>query len=115
MVFAGVVGTIEDTLMPKILELALCMLTFEPIKVLIHQFGGLGSHCSHYETLGSDVVCGDGSGSRLDMAKFLQCCWKWGGKLAAVVEHGDSALEADDMMCLMMVDRVRMAPLLKSL
>jgi hypothetical protein len=36
MMFAGVVGTIEDTLPPKILELALCMPTFEPMKVLIH-------------------------------------------------------------------------------
>jgi hypothetical protein len=71
MMFAGVVGMIEDTLLPKILELALCMPTFEPIKVLIHQFGGLGSHCSHCEALGSDVVVGDGSGSWLDMAKFL--------------------------------------------
>jgi hypothetical protein len=36
MMFAGVVGTIEDTLPPKILELALRMSTFEPIKTLIH-------------------------------------------------------------------------------
>ncbi len=71
MMFAGVVGAIEDTLFPKILELALCMLAFELMKALIHQFGGLGSHCSHCETLGSNVVCGDGSGSRLDVAKFL--------------------------------------------
>jgi hypothetical protein len=71
MMFAGVVGVIEDTLLPKILELALCMSTYEPMKALIHQFGGIGSHCSQCETLGSDVVCGDGSGSWLDMVKFL--------------------------------------------
>jgi hypothetical protein len=34
MMFAGVVDTIEDTLPPKILELALCMLSFEPMKAL---------------------------------------------------------------------------------
>jgi hypothetical protein len=71
MMFAGVVGTIEDTLLPKILILALCMPTFEPMKALIHQFGGLGSHYFHHEALGSDVVGGDGSGIWLDMAKFL--------------------------------------------
>jgi hypothetical protein len=63
MMFAGVVAAIEDTLLQKILELALCKLTFEPMKALIHQFGGLGSHCSHCEALGSDVVGGDRSGS----------------------------------------------------
>ena len=71
MMFAGVVGAIEDTLLLKILELALCMPTFEPMKALIRQVGGLGSHCSHCEALGSDVVSGEGSGSWLDMAKFL--------------------------------------------
>ncbi len=62
---------IEDTISPKIMELVLGMPKFEPMKVLIHQIGGLGSHCSHCEALGSDVVGGDGSGSRLDVAKFL--------------------------------------------
>ncbi len=71
MMFAGVVDKIEDTLSPKILELALLMPTFEPMKALIHQFRGLGSHCSHCEALSSDVVGGDGSGRRLDVAKFL--------------------------------------------
>ncbi len=70
-VITGVVGAIEDTLLPKILELVLRMPTFEPMKVLIHQFGGLGSHCSHCEALGSDVVGGDGSWSWLDVAEFL--------------------------------------------
>jgi hypothetical protein len=32
MMFAGVVGAIEETLSPKILELTLHMSTFEPIK-----------------------------------------------------------------------------------
>jgi hypothetical protein len=68
---AGVVRAIENTFLPKILELALCIPTFEPMKALIHQFGGLGRHCSHREVLGSDVVSGDGSGSWLDMTKFL--------------------------------------------
>ncbi len=36
MMFAGVVGAIEDTLLPKVLELALCMSTLEPMKALIH-------------------------------------------------------------------------------
>jgi hypothetical protein len=71
MMFAGVVGAIEDTLLPKILELALRRSTFEPMKALIHQFGGLGSNCSHCEAFGSDVVGGDRSGSWLDVAKFL--------------------------------------------
>ncbi len=71
MMFVGVVGAIEDALLPKILELALRMPTFEPIKVLTHQFGGLGSHCSHHEALGSDVVGGDRSGIWLDVAKLL--------------------------------------------
>jgi hypothetical protein len=34
--FAGVGGLIEDTLLPKILELVLGMPTFEPMKALIH-------------------------------------------------------------------------------
>ncbi len=71
IMFAGVVRTIEDTLPPKILELALRMLTFEPMKALIHWFGGLGSHCFYCEALESYVVSGDGSGSQLEVAKFL--------------------------------------------
>ncbi len=47
------------------------MSTFEPMKALIHQFGGLGSHCSHCEALGSDVIGSDGSGSQLDVVEFL--------------------------------------------
>jgi hypothetical protein len=34
--FAGVVSAIEDTLLPKILELASRMSTFEPMKSLTH-------------------------------------------------------------------------------
>ncbi len=70
-VFAGVAGAIEDTLLPKILELALRMPTFEPMKLLMHQFGGLGSHCSHCEALGSIIDGGDGSGSQLDVVEIL--------------------------------------------
>jgi hypothetical protein len=36
MMFAGVVGTIENTLAPKILEFVLCVPTFKPMKALIH-------------------------------------------------------------------------------
>jgi hypothetical protein len=36
IVFAGVVGVIENTLAPKILELALFVPTFKPMKALIH-------------------------------------------------------------------------------
>jgi hypothetical protein len=36
MMFAGVVGVIENTLAPKILESTLCVLTFKPMKALIH-------------------------------------------------------------------------------
>ncbi len=36
MLFAGIVGMIENTLAPKILELALCVPTFKPMKALIH-------------------------------------------------------------------------------
>jgi hypothetical protein len=36
MVFAKVVSAIENTLVPKILELALCIPTFKPMKALIH-------------------------------------------------------------------------------
>jgi hypothetical protein len=36
MLFAGVVGVIGNTLASKILELALCILTFKPMKALIH-------------------------------------------------------------------------------
>jgi hypothetical protein len=36
MMFAGVVGAIENTLVPKILELVLWVLTFKPMKALIH-------------------------------------------------------------------------------
>ncbi len=70
MMFAGV-AAIDDILLPKILELALRIPTFEPMKALVHQYGGLGSHCSHCEALDSDVVGGDGSGSWLDVAEFL--------------------------------------------
>ncbi len=34
--FAGVVGAIENTLAPKMLELVLCIPTFKPAKALIH-------------------------------------------------------------------------------
>jgi hypothetical protein len=90
--FAGVAGAIEDNLPPKILELVLRMPTFEPMKALIHQFGGLGSHCSYCAALGSDVVGGAGSGSWLEVAEFLSCGSKWDRKLAAVVKCGKFCL-----------------------
>ncbi len=36
MMFAGVVGAIEYTLAPKILELGLHVFTFKPMEALIH-------------------------------------------------------------------------------
>jgi hypothetical protein len=36
IMFAGVVGAIENTLAPKILESALCIPRFKPMKALIH-------------------------------------------------------------------------------
>jgi hypothetical protein len=36
MMLAGVVSAIENTLAPKILELALCVPTFKPMKASIH-------------------------------------------------------------------------------
>ncbi len=45
----------------------------------------------------------------MELTKFLKCGSIWRGKLATSL-----ALDANDMTCLMMVDRVSMAPLLKS-
>jgi hypothetical protein len=36
MMFTGVAGAIENTLAPRILELALFIPTFQPMKALIH-------------------------------------------------------------------------------
>ncbi len=47
MVFAGVVGSVEDAFAPKVPELALSIPTFEPVETLVHGFGGFGSHGAH--------------------------------------------------------------------
>ncbi len=39
MMIAGVVGTIENTLAPKILELALCVETFKPMNAYLDALG----------------------------------------------------------------------------
>jgi hypothetical protein len=47
MVFAGVVGSVEDAFAPKVPELVLSILAFEPVETLIHGFGGFRSHGAH--------------------------------------------------------------------
>ncbi len=44
MVFAGIVGSVEDAFVPKVLELVLSIPVFEPVEMLVHGFGGFGSH-----------------------------------------------------------------------
>ncbi len=47
MVFAGVVGSVEDAFAPNVTELALSIPAFEPVETLVHGFGGSGSHGAH--------------------------------------------------------------------
>ena len=47
MVFAGVVGSIEDAFAPKVPELALSIPAFDPVVTLVHGFGGFGSYGAH--------------------------------------------------------------------
>ncbi len=56
------------------------------------------------------VVMGVGVGWK--WPKFVECGSKRSGKLAAVVEPDEFGFDADDMMCLMIVNRVSMAQLL---
>ncbi len=42
--------------MPEIKELALHIVTFEPMEVLIHQFGSFGCQCAHGKSLSGAVV-----------------------------------------------------------
>ena len=67
MMFAGVIGSIEDAFMPEILELALGISALEPMKTLIHRFGGLGCHGTHGEPKCRDVVGSDRGGLGLVM------------------------------------------------
>ncbi len=47
MVFAGIVGSVEDAFAPEVLELLLSIPAFEPVETLVHGFGGSGSHGAH--------------------------------------------------------------------
>ncbi len=47
MVFAGIVGSVEDAFAPEVLELSLSIPAFETVEMLVHGFGGSGSHCAH--------------------------------------------------------------------
>ncbi len=47
MVFAGIVGSVEDAFAPEVLELLLSIPAFEPVEMLVHGFGGTGSHGAH--------------------------------------------------------------------
>ncbi len=42
MMFACIIGSIEDAFTPEILELALGISALEPMKTFIHRFGALG-------------------------------------------------------------------------
>ena len=61
MLFACVIGSIEDAFTPE-MELALGISALEPMKTLIHRFGGLGCHSAHGEPESCDVVGGDRGG-----------------------------------------------------
>ncbi len=41
VVFAGIVGSVEDAFVPEVLELSLSFPEFEPVETLAHGFGGL--------------------------------------------------------------------------
>ncbi len=47
MVFAGIAGSVEDAIAPKVPGLALSIPSFEPVEMLVHGFGGSGSHGAH--------------------------------------------------------------------
>ncbi len=83
--FACVIGSIEDAFTPEILELALGILALEPMKTMIHRFGGLGRHGSHGEPECRDVVGGDWGGLGLVVTQFLESRAEWGGDFATVV------------------------------
>ena len=85
VMFACVIGSIEDAFTPEILELALGIPALEPVKTLIHRLGGLGRHCAHGESECRDVVGCDRGGIGLVVAQFLQCRAEWGGDFATIV------------------------------
>jgi hypothetical protein len=47
MVFASVVGSVEDAFASEVLESSLIIPAFEPVETLVHGFGGSGSHGAH--------------------------------------------------------------------
>ena len=61
---------------------------FKPVGAHVHGFGGLGDHGVHGESVGGVVISGDGSGARLRMSHFFECCAEWDRGLATVEECG---------------------------
>jgi hypothetical protein len=86
MMLACIIGSIVYAAMPKVNELVLCIVAFEPMEVLIHQFRRLWSLGAHGEALGSDVVGGDHGAFELWTSHFFESCANGGDKFAAVVE-----------------------------
>ena len=84
--FARVIGAIEDAFSPEVLELALGISAFEPMKTLIHRLGRLGCHGAHGEPKCRAVVGGDRGGLGLVVPQFLECRADWGGDFASVVQ-----------------------------
>ncbi len=83
---ACIIGTIVYATTPQVKELALCIVAFEPVEVLIHQFQSLRSHGAHGEALGSDVVGGDHGAFELWMSHFFKSRANGDGKFATVIE-----------------------------
>ncbi len=71
MMFACVIGSIEDAFTPEILELSLGIPALEPVKTLIHILGGLGRHCAHGESECREVVGCDQGGLGPVVTQFL--------------------------------------------
>ncbi len=70
----------------KVKELALCIVVFEPMEALIHQFLHFWSHGDHGEALNSDVVGGDHGAFELWMSHFFKSCANKDCKFANIVE-----------------------------
>jgi hypothetical protein len=64
--------------------------------------------------LSSDVVSGDHGSFDLGMTHFFERHANGNSKFATLERAASLASDADDMMCLIMEDNVRMAPLLNS-
>jgi hypothetical protein len=72
MVFAGVVGLVEDALLPQVFELTLGIMALQPVKTLIFGFLGFGCHGFHGEALCGDVVGGDRGWIGLIVPQFFE-------------------------------------------